>query len=138
MKKAILLAILAISMASCSTLRYHESVYVEDYSKYIEEGFYIYPKNAEHIILDYVPITYIEVNIQAGKPEEGTDISEFMVTGDPHTFADIIKPTPEYLTKRIVEEAKEKGANAIIGFSMGMGTYTYSVSGLAVKLKEKK
>ena len=45
MRKLFLGAIIAF-MSSCTSMRYSEKTYVNDYTKYVNEGFYIYPSNA--------------------------------------------------------------------------------------------
>ena len=139
MKKTILLAMLAISLASCRSLEYYEFTFVEDYSNYVGEGFYIYPEEASNITLEYVPISIIDIEAHAGKPAKGQKVDGLLINenADPNTFADLAIPTPEYMMKRLVEEAKKKGANAIVNYkNVKIGAYKYRASGLAVKLEK--
>ena len=137
MKKTILLAMFAIGLVSCRSLEYQEFTFVEDYSNYVGDGFYIYPKEASNITLDYVPVSIVDIEAHAGKPAKGQKLDGLLISenGDPNTFADLAVPTPEYMMKRLVEEAKKKGANAIINYkNVKIGRYRYRASGLAVKL----
>lgn len=134
MKKIISFAMLVALASSCTSLQYVENTYVQDYRQYVEEGFYIYPKECSNALLKYVPISYIEIDAHPGKPQKGQDTSGLAVLeyGDPNTFADTAVPTYKYLTDKLVKKAKEMGANAIISFQC----VRYNASGIAVRLQD--
>ena len=125
MRKLFLGAIIAF-MSSCTSMRYSEKTYVNDYTKYVNEGFYIYPSNAVPSSLSYTPISEISIIFSAGKPGKSSDTDGLIIIkqGDPNTFAD-----------RLVEKAKTFGANAIINLKgKNLNKDQYIIEGIAVKL----
>ncbi|MCD8091806.1 MAG: hypothetical protein LUF01_02825 [Bacteroides sp.] len=140
MKKILLsLILLPLLACSCKSLRYSENTYTIKYNKYIDEGFYIYPKEASNISLNYIPISQICIEIQEGKPIEGQDLKGLVLIkeGDPNTFADKAVPTYEYMLDLLVTKAKKEGANAIINLNWDINEKgKHIIEGLAVKLEK--
>ena len=136
MRKLFLGAIIAF-MSSCTSMRYSEKTYVNDYTKYVNEGFYIYPSNAVPSSLSYTPISEISIIFSAGKPGKSSDTDGLIIIkqGDPNTFADYANASPEYMVDRLVEKAKTFGANAIINLKgKNLNKDQYIIEGIAVKL----
>ena len=137
MRKLFLGAIIAF-MSSCTSMRYSEKTYVNDYTKYVNEGFYIYPSNAVPSSLSYTPISEISIIFSAGKPGKSSDTDGLIIIkqGDPNTFADYAIASPEYMVDRLVEKAKTFGANAIINLKgKNLNKDQYIIEGIAVKLE---
>lgn len=136
MRKLFLGATIAF-MSSCTSMRYSEKTYVNDYTKYVNEGFYIYPSNAVPSSLSYTPISEISIIFSAGKPGKSSDTDGLIIIkqGDPNTFADYAIASPEYMVDRLVEKAKTFGANAIINLKgKNLNKDQYIIEGIAVKL----
>ena len=138
MKKLVLFLFAIAALASCSTfstVKYSETLSGQLYNMYLDEGFYIYPKECSHNTPEYIPLSYLEFKVRPGKPEKGQDTTGLIIIkeGDPNTFADYAYPSYEYLVDKLVDAAKNLGANAIVDFSC----VTNRASGIAVKLIKK-
>lgn len=117
--KKLLFTLLSISvLASCSP-RYSEALYKSDYTQHVKEGFYIYPEGAVPSVLNYIPMASVSIVFTYGKPDKKTNSPGIMIIKDgaPQTFSDYAIPSKKYMIDKLVEAAKEYGANAIINLS---------------------
>lgn len=137
--KKLLFTLLSIGvLASCSP-KYSETVYESDYTKYVKEGFYIYPDGALPAVLDYTPMASLSIVFTYGKPDKDKNNPGITIIkdGDPHTYSDYAVPSKEYMTSKLVEAAKVCGANAIINMKGKEIGRQYVISGVAVKIQPK-
>lgn len=135
--KKILFLMLAISLAGCNKIMYTESVYIVDYREYIKDGFIISPTVTG---FNYQPISNIEVVFNSGELRKGEKDDNLQpvipfkgYTGNTKKYA----PTSKRMMDKIINEAKQMGANGLIDFKT---TYnpknsTWSASGIAVVIK---
>ena len=130
-KLYLILAILCI-LSSCSPILYYEKVLVVDFSKYAEEGFYIYPVGTEIKERNYVPLSQIELIFYAG---EESEYSKKMPKGSYNIVSGWVNPNGKYFLSRVVEEAKKFNADGIIDFSFKDFSWGWKATGTAVKIK---
>lgn len=137
MKKVLFLMVATLSLTGCSKIMYTESVYTVDYREYIKDGFIISPTVTG---FNYQPISNIEVVFNSGelrKDEKGDNLQPVVpykgYVGKTKKYA----PTSKRMMDKIINEAKQMGANGLIDFKT---TYnpkngTWSASGIAVVIK---
>lgn len=133
MKKFSLLTIITLLISSCS-YKYYETVRVVDFTKYVEEGFSIYPVGTEVKEKNYIPLSQIEVKFYSGTEGEWTKLN---LPKDAYTlnYQGFVIPKGDYIISRIVDEAKKFNANGIIDFKV-IDTSDYIIaSGMAVKIQ---
>ena len=133
MKKLLLLPFLAVILSACS-FKYYETVMVVDFTKYVEEGFIIYPVGTEIKEKNYIPLSHIEVKFYSGQEGEWTKAN---LSKDSYSlnYQGFVIPKGDYIISRIVEEAKKFNANGVIDFKV-LETNEYIVaSGMAVKIQ---
>lgn len=133
MKKLLLLPFLAVILSACS-FKYYETVLVVDFTKYVEEGFSIYPVGTEIKEKNYIPLSQIEIKFHAGTESEWTKANmskESYVLN----YQNFILPKGDYIISRMVEEAKKFNANGIIDFKVANTNEGYIASGMAVKIQ---
>lgn len=152
----------AFLLCGCSTQylsSYHEEVYFADYRTYAAEGFTISPVASG---FTYEPIGELKIVCKPGtlkNPSEETDVQQDKFKAkwqieaeNQQATSDLYMPTLTEMTDKIVDQARELGANALLNFNIevrpttipasvnGIGTYIDSaefvISGFAVKLKE--
>lgn len=135
--KKLLFTLLSISLlASCSP-RYSESLFESDYTQHVKEGFYIYPEGAVPAVLDYTPLSSLSLVFTYGKPDKKISAPGITIIKDgaPQTFSDYAIPSKNYMVEKLVNVAKQHGANAIINLKgKEIGKQQYVISGVAVKV----
>ena len=134
MKKFALLTFFAAFMSAC-TLKYYEAVFVVDYTKYVEEGFAIYPVGTELKEKNYIPLSHIEIKFYDGEEGEWTKKN---LPKDAYTlnYQNFVSLKGDYIISRIVEEAKKFNANGIIDFTIIEKTDHKIASCMAVKIQQ--
>lgn len=137
MKKILFLILASVLLTGCNKIMYTESVYIVDYREYIKDGFIISPTVTG---FNYQPISNIEVVFNSGELRKGENDDNLQpvlpfigYTGKSNKYA----PTSKRMMDKIVNEAKQMGANGLIDFKT---TYnpknsTWSASGIAVVIK---
>lgn len=133
MKKLLLFPVFALALYSCAP-SYLESIRVVDFSKYVEEGFYVYPIGTEIKEKNYIPISSIQLNFYAGKE---SDYSKSLPK-DSYIISDFngyVIPKGDYIISRFVEEAKKFKADGIIDFQVKDTNEGWIATGTAVKIK---
>lgn len=137
MKNILFLMMASVLLAGCNKIMYTESVYIVDYREYVKEGFIISPTVTGFY---YQPISNIEVVFNSGelrKGEKDNDLQPVVpykgYVGKTNKYA----PTSKRMMDKIINEAKQMGANGLIDFKT---TYnpkngTWSASGIAVVIK---
>lgn len=133
MKKYLLLPVLAVLFSSCA-FKYYETVMVVDFTKYVEEGFIIYPVGTEVKEKNYIPLSHIEVKFYSGQEGEWTKQNLSKDSYDLN-YQGIVVPKGQYMISRIVEEAKKFNANGIIDFKVVTTNEGRVASGMAVKIQ---
>ena len=133
MKNFLLFAIFTFLMSSC-TMRYYEAVFVVDYTKYVKEGFSIYPVGTEVKEKNYIPLSHIEIKFYDGEEGEWTDknLPKDAYTLNYQGFVDL---KGDYIISRIVQEAKKFNANGIIDFKITEKEDHMIASCMAVKIQ---
>lgn len=137
MRKILFLMLASVLLAGCNKIMYTESVYIVDYREYIKDGFIISPTVTG---FNYQPISNLEVVFSAGelrKDEKGDNLQPVVpykgYTGKTKKYA----PTSKRMMDKIVNEAKQLGANGLIDFKTAYNPKngTWSASGIAVVIK---
>ncbi len=127
MKKIFFLFALVFAFTSCATM-YKQTVYVNDFRPYAEEGFTI---STSYSGFTYESLGDIIIKFQAGIKKDYTNPN---LPYENHFFT----PNAAYMTAEAVKAAKELGADAILGFNIVSPVLAedknYFVTGLAVKL----
>ena len=133
MKKLFLLPVAAFMLSACSP-KYFESITVADFSEYVEEGFYIYPVGTEVKEKNYIPVSSISLSFHIGRESDYSkrNLSEKDYAKDMNSF---VIPNGEYITSRVVEEARKYNADAIINYEILTTGRTLIAKGVAVKIK---
>ena len=125
--KKLLFTLLSIGILTSCSPRYSEALYKSDYTQYVKEGFYIYPEGAVPSVLDYTPLSSLSL--------VGITIIK---DGAPQTFSDYAIPSKQYMVGKLVDAAKQHGANAIINLKgKEIGKQQYVISAVAVKIQPK-
>lgn len=122
MKKVLFL--LLITLGACSP-RYAEYSYVSDYTKYVEEGFYIYPVGTDLKEANYIPVADIELSFRPGRVskdalESGLSPLKFDSTDSDlyYSHKEVYIPSEEYIIEKIVNTAKYHKANGLINYQV--------------------
>ena len=136
MKKLLLIPLLAL-LQSCAP-KYSETTYVSNFSPYVKNGFSIYPVGTDLKTKNYTPLADLSIVFRVGEAPKGMKDNNELKKGQ---FS-VITPTGEYMTKRLVEEAKIYGANAIVNFKITpvyrkATLHSYTVSGVAAEIEHK-
>lgn len=133
MKKYFLLSVIAAFMSACSP-KYFESVTVADFSEYVEDGFYIYPVGTEVKEKNYIPTSSITLTFHIGRESDYSKnvLSEKNYSKDMNRF---VIPNGEYITSRVVEEARKYKADAIINYEIITTGRSLIAKGVAVKIR---
>lgn len=138
MKK--LLLGLVIVLSACSTMKYHESIIVEDYRDYNKTGFNVYPIDAP-ILTGYTPVGNISMSFYIGGKSEISSIDGIMEAKNAAGRIMYI-PTPGYMLDKVVGKAKEMGANALIRYEVKPiqkgGSTGFEINAIAVKMDERR
>ncbi len=135
--KKLLFTLLSISILTSCSPRYSEALYKSDYTQHVKEGFYIYPEGAVPSVLNYIPMASVSIVFTYGKPDKKTNSPGIMIIKDgaPQTFSDYAIPSKNYMVEKLVDAAKQHGANAIINLKgKEIGKQQYVISGVAVKV----
>lgn len=112
MKKLLLIPLLAL--CACSS-KYYEVTYASDFTPYVKEGFHIYPEGTDIKTKNYIPLANISVSFHVGKPSKNMKVEDGLIQSE---ITNNLTPTGEYMMKKIVNEAKSYGADAIINFKV--------------------
>lgn len=133
MKKYLFLPLIVFMLSSCSP-KYYESMTVADFSEYVEDGFYIYPVGTEVKEKNYIPISSINLSFIIGRESDYSKnkLKEKDFVKDMNSF---VIPNGEYITKRVVEEARKFNADAIINYEIISVGKNLVAKGVAVKIK---
>lgn len=136
----LLFTLLSIGILTSCSPRYSEALYKSDYTQYVKEGFYIYPEGAVPSVLDYTPLSSLSLVFTYGKPDKKISAPGITIikNGAPQAFSDYAIPSKQYMTDKLVETAKEYGANAILNLK-GIELRKegkFVISGVAIKLKK--
>lgn len=111
MKRLLILAIVAVSLSSCSMPAYTK-FYQTDFTRYAKDGMYVTPFS-DYSGHAYSPVSDFTVeHFVGGMGQESTDFQE---------MADVL-----------VSAAKSVGANGIMNFKVLKDNYTWYASGTAV------
>lgn len=122
MKKILLLCL--ITLGACSP-KYAEWSCVSDYTKYVEEGFFIYPIGTGLKEASYVPVADIELSFRPGRASKDALESGLipLMPNDSeedlyYSHKEVYVPTEEYITEKIVRIAKDHNANGILNYQI--------------------
>jgi uncharacterized protein YbjQ (UPF0145 family) len=148
MKKAFLLMAFALILAGCGTLKQTQRVVLtsfSDYRQYTEEGFLISPMTYTY---NYESIGDLEIVLV---PAQELKETPSLYAGSTATHKTLVNESISYneLVEMAVNQAKSKGADAIVNFSIKKedklepnrlyGGYievtTYYISGFCIKRK---
>lgn len=132
MKKYLFLSFAAFLLSACSP-KYYESMTVADFSEYVEEGFYIYPIGTEVKEKNYIPVTSISLTFNIGRESEYS--KKMPKDSYVKDFNSFVIPNGEYITSRVVEEAKKFKADAIINYEIIAVGKNLVAKGVAVKIR---
>ena len=130
-KKLSFLIISMIFISSCSPVAYQALTYSIDYSKYLDDGFFI--TESQSVNFDYKPIASV-----------GSDIKPGYLTSKDGSGNVYTEATADDAIAYLVVQAKKVGADAIIGIKIEItdiggspytNTLSYSASGMAIKRK---
>lgn len=138
--KKLLFTLLSIGILTSCSPRYSEALYKSDYTQYVKEGFYIYPEGAVPSVLDYTPLSSLSLVFTYGKPDKKISAPGITIIKDgaPQTFSDYAIPSKQYMVGKLVDAAKQHGANAIINLKgKEIGKQQYVISAVAVKIQPK-
>ena len=147
-----LVVIIGISLCSCAPTyltRYSEATYFADYRPYTEAGFTISPTSSG---FTYESIGEIQMIFSPGYKDAQTQDSTTSTVSTTGSHTNLYMPDVEEMMNKIVRQAQELGANALLNFKIearavtisatnGIATTTvpsveYTLSGFAVKLKD--
>ena len=133
MKNLLTILFTAFVLSSCS-LKYYESVMIVDFTKYVKEGFSIYPLGTEVKEKSYIPLSQVEVIFYDGMEGEWTKKN---LSKDSYylNYNGFVIPKGDYIISRIVTEAKKIGANGIIDFKTFRTKDGLVASAMAVKIE---
>lgn len=129
MKKVLLTIFAVLILASCGVQQRVVSVSFVDYRKYESEGFFISPYAYTG---KYESIGELNITVVPGV-ENVREQDMLGVYSQVETYKEEI--SREELTDIAVSNAKEKGADAIVNFSVKFNGYLYEVSGYCIKRK---
>ncbi|TKC06936.1 hypothetical protein [Pedobacter frigoris] len=146
MKKIYFAFALIASLSSCSAPivkpRYIKDVYIFDYSKYADKGFFFSESNS--VNFNYIPIGSINAYNESGyevvssvKERERND-DVLMAEHSFHTsttrYGDkLILADRSDLIDEVYKQALKKGANGIINLKFVFTTKNVTISGMAIK-----
>lgn len=138
--KKILFALPIMVLCAC-TPKYTESIYVSDYTGYVKSGFQIYPAETDVKEKTYIPMADIEINFRVGRKSADSEKSGLLPTRDESNNRTIYIPNGSYITKKVVDEAKKYGANALINYKSTVIRQSgvvveYNVTGVAVRIEQ--
>jgi hypothetical protein len=134
MKTKLYLILTAFCILSSCSPTYLETVRVVDFSKYVDEGFYIYPLGTEIKEKNYIPISSIQLNFYAGKENDYSKSlpkDSYVIS----SFNGYVVPKGDYIISRFVDEAKKFKADGIIDFQVKDTNEGWIATGTAVKIK---
>lgn len=140
--KLLLLVFLAIFLNSCSPTYYQEKTTILDFREYTKQGFIISPTTSG---FEYMPISEINISFYPGgklteefKGKRGIKKQELKYSEYYYS------PSSTRMLDKIVEEAKNMGANGIVGFKSSYipggkyGSGYWNICGVAVVTKGNK
>lgn len=135
MKKLLLIPLFILS--ACSP-KYSETTYVSDFTQYVKDGFHIFPVGTELKTKNYTPLASLSTVYQLGIPPQKETKRKDELYQDRNTS--VLIPSGKYMTDKLVDEAKQYGANAIINFKIEPVYYKgnlvrYITSGVAVNIE---
>ena len=137
MKHLLSSTIIAVSLISCATAKYAESVYVFDYNNHDHPGFVVSPIATG---MDYKPLADIRVEFTCGKLLSGADTLGLETYPNVYNMK-LYRPTSRHILNSCIEAAKKFGADAIINFNLeytSVGTTSFiTATGIAVSLSGK-
>lgn len=125
------------SSSSVRLPRAKDFVGTVDYSKYLQEGFFITESNS--VNFDYDPVATIYVlSYEGAKDKYSDDHSEWYIDERGYACqsgtADWTFPEPKIVLGKAVETSKQKGADAIINLNISSTSRTVYVRGIGYTL----
>lgn len=135
---------LAVAMASCMTSHFTNKVYYTDYSNLSKQGFFVTESNS--VSFDYEPIGSMVLQQESGQTKVKVEKEKKKVTGyddiygeerpqkQPKTKSNYKWATAQGAMADFAAEAKQRGANGVIGLKITYGPeYSVIVSGMIIK-----